>query len=90
MYNFCLNKNVLVLKTKILIIFKDNACLGFYNTVSHSWECEDNCLDKEGNQYCGKTGKNSFHIINFKIIDIYLTILIRPFNIICTSSWRRK
>jgi len=42
----------------------DNACLGYYDTDSQSWECEDECLDKEGSQYCGDTK----HLTSFALL----------------------
>jgi len=43
-----------------LILFyniQNDACLGFFNVQTQEWECEDECLTKEGNTFCGDTGK---------------------------------
>ena len=39
---------------------QDESCLGFFNEQTQQWECEDNCLQNEGNEYCGETGLQKF------------------------------
>ena len=42
----------------------DNICLSFFNTKTEEWECEDECLSREGNQYCGTTN----HLTSFALL----------------------
>ena len=42
----------------------DNICLSFFNTETEKWECEDKCLSREGNQYCGTTD----HLTSFALL----------------------
>ena len=37
-------------------ILQADSCLGFFNEQTQQWECEDNCLQNEGDEYCGETG----------------------------------
>ena len=41
-----------------------NVCLGFYNTQTGEWECEDKCLTKKNDRYCGKTD----HLTSFALL----------------------
>jgi len=42
----------------------DNACLSFFNERTNKWECEDNCLERNGNQFCGRTD----HLTSFALL----------------------
>ena len=42
----------------------DDACLSFFNTETRRWECEDECLEKVGDQYCGETN----HLTSFALL----------------------
>lgn len=42
----------------------DDICLGFFNEETRKWECQDKCLDKEGDSYCGKTD----HLTSFSLL----------------------
>ena len=42
----------------------DNICLSFFNTKTEEWECEDECLSREDNQYCGTTD----HLTSFALL----------------------
>lgn len=39
-------------------------CLGYYEVASGKWECEDRCLEKQENGYCGTTG----HLTAFALL----------------------
>lgn len=39
-------------------------CLGYYNEKKERWECEDRCLKKKGNNYCGETD----HLTSFALL----------------------
>ena len=42
----------------------DDMCLSFFNTKTGEWECEDECLSRENNQYCGITD----HLTSFALL----------------------
>jgi len=42
----------------------DDGCLSFFNTDTGQWECEDECLKKEGDEYCGTTD----HLTSFALL----------------------
>jgi len=42
----------------------DDGCLSFFNTDTGQWECEDKCLKKEGDEYCGNTD----HLTSFALL----------------------
>merc|ERR1739848_505405 len=42
----------------------NDACLGFFNVKTQEWECEDECLTKEGNTFCGDTD----HLTSFALL----------------------
>ena len=42
----------------------ENICLSFYNTKTEEWECQDKCLSRENNQYCGTTD----HLTSFALL----------------------
>lgn len=41
-----------------------NRCLGYYDPASHSWTCEDECLQQRNSTLCGRTG----HLTVFAIL----------------------
>ena len=43
---------------------QDSACLGYFNTRTRSWICQDRCLKRRGNSVCGETD----HLTNFAIL----------------------
>ena len=43
---------------------KDDACLGYFDTVDRRWKCEDPCLEQEGDSFCGTTG----HLTSFALL----------------------
>ena len=43
---------------------REEACLSFFNENTQEWECEDPCLQYEGNLACGTTT----HFTNFAIL----------------------
>ena len=58
-------------------IFKGDGCLSFFNVETEEWECEDECLKKEGNTLCGTTGLYSvlyFLVGNNNIILTYFML----------------
>lgn len=44
--------------------------MGFYNENTQKWECEDECLEKDGNFFCGDTGILIYSLIYYCIIHI--------------------
>ena len=38
--------------------------MSFFNTKTEEWECEDKCLSRENNQYCGTTD----HLTSFALL----------------------
>lgn len=52
------------LTEKISPVEKDKACLGYFDTKSNQWKCEDQCLDQEGDSYCGTTD----HLTSFALL----------------------
>ena len=42
----------------------DNSCLGYFDTKTRSWICQDKCLKRKGNSVCGETD----HLTNFAIL----------------------
>ena len=42
----------------------ENICLSFFNTKTEEWECQDKCLSREDNQYCGTTD----HLTSFALL----------------------
>ena len=42
----------------------EDICLSFYNTKTEEWECQDKCLSRENNQYCGTTD----HLTSFALL----------------------
>merc|ERR1712137_1461216 len=43
---------------------EDDACLGYYDVTNREWICEDECLKRENNSYCGETD----HLTNFALL----------------------
>ena len=42
----------------------EDICLSFFNTKTKEWECQDKCLSRENNQYCGTTD----HLTSFALL----------------------
>jgi len=43
---------------------EDDACLGYYDVTNREWICEDECLKRENDSYCGETD----HLTNFAVL----------------------
>ena len=62
------------------------SCLGFYNTTSYSWECQDRELRLEGNNtFCGDTGKAQ---PSNSSSQGTISLLYRSFDFVCSAPWR--
>ena len=42
----------------------EDVCLSFFNTRTEKWECQDKCLTREDDQYCGTTD----HLTSFALL----------------------
>jgi len=42
----------------------DSTCLGFFNVKTNEWECQDSCLEQQGNRLCGRTD----HLTSFALL----------------------